>query len=75
MGMDVHGLNPKIKEGSVKPEEIDWGKATKEEKDKFIEAKNKYQEENVGVSTIVFVILPAGFIVSENEVVKDCGLS
>ena len=48
MGMDVHGLNPKIKEGSVKPEEIDWGKATKEEKDKFIEAKNKYEDENVG---------------------------
>ena len=39
MGMDVYGLNPKIKEGSVKPKEIDWIKATQEEKDKFIEAK------------------------------------
>ena len=46
--MDVYGLNPKIKEGSVKPEELDWGKATQEEKDKFIEAKNKYEDENVG---------------------------
>ena len=49
MGMDVFGLNPKIKEGSVKPEEIDWGKATQEEKDKYIEAKSKYEDENVGV--------------------------
>ena len=48
MGMDVYGLNPKIKEGSVKPEEIDWFKATQEEKDNFIKAKDKYEDENVG---------------------------
>ena len=47
--MDVYGCNPKIKEGSVPPEEIDWATSTDEEKNKYIEAKNKYEEENVGV--------------------------
>ena len=47
--MDVHGLNPKIKEGSIKPKEIDWSKSTDEEKDKYIKAKNKYEDDNVGV--------------------------
>ena len=47
--MDVYGLNPKIKEGSVPPKEIDWGKSTDEEKDKYIKAKNKYEDDNVGV--------------------------
>ena len=47
--MDVYGCNPKIKEGSILPKEIDWGKSTDEEKDKYIKAKNKYEEENVGV--------------------------
>ena len=47
--MDVYGLNPKIKEGSIKPKEIDFGKATEEEKDKYIEAQNKYEDDNVGV--------------------------
>ena len=47
--MDVYGLNPKIKEGSVKPKDIDFGKATKEEREKYWEKQNKYQEENVGV--------------------------
>ena len=47
--MDVYGLNPKIKEDSVKPKDIDFGKATKEEREKYWEKQNKYQEENVGV--------------------------
>ena len=47
--MDVYGLNPKIKEGSVKPKEIDFGKATDEEKKKYWDLENKYQEANVGV--------------------------
>ena len=49
MGMDVHGLNPKIKEGSVKPEDVDLVKATEEERNKYFEAKSKYEDENVGV--------------------------
>ena len=32
MGMDVYGLNPKIKEGSVTPKQIDFGKATQKER-------------------------------------------
>ena len=47
--MDVYGLNPKIKEGSVKPAEIDFQKATEEERKKYWEAENKYLEANVGV--------------------------
>ena len=49
MGMDVYGLNPKIKEGSIKPKRIAFGKATEEERDKYWKAENKYQRENVGV--------------------------
>ena len=44
MGMDVYGLNPKIKEGSIKPKRIDFGKATEEERDKYWKAENKYQK-------------------------------
>ena len=47
--MDVYGLNPKIKEGSVKPKEIDFGKATDQEKETYWDLENKYQEANVGV--------------------------
>ena len=48
MGFDVYGLNPEIQEGSVKPE-IDWeAKPTKEEQKAYFEAKEKYEEENVG---------------------------
>ena len=47
--MDVYGLNPKIKEGSVKPKEIDFGKATDKEKETYWDLENKYQKENTGV--------------------------
>ena len=48
MGFDVYGLNPTIKEGSVKPK-IDWeAKPTEEEKKAYFEAKDKYEDENVG---------------------------
>ena len=47
--MDVYGLNPKIKEGSVKPKEIDFGKATDQEKETYWDLENKYQKENTGV--------------------------
>ena len=32
MGFDLHGENPIIKEGTVRPEEIDWDTATDKEK-------------------------------------------
>ena len=48
MGFDVYGLNPKIKEGSVRPT-IDWeAKPTKEEQKAYFEAQDKYEDENVG---------------------------
>tara|TARA_A100000172_G_scaffold78892_1_gene65037 strand:- start:128 stop:730 length:603 start_codon:yes stop_codon:yes gene_type:complete len=49
MGFDIYGLNPKVKEGSVKPT-IKWDDAetTQEEKEAYIEAKRKYEDENVG---------------------------
>ena len=54
MGMDVYGLNPKIKKGSVKPKELNWGTMNKigtdrKELDKYFEQKSKYEEENKGV--------------------------
>jgi hypothetical protein len=47
MGMDVYGLNPKIKEGSVKPK-IDWNTATEKEKDDYFKQMDKFEEENKG---------------------------
>lgn len=48
MGFDVYGLNPTIKEGSVKPT-IDWeANPSEEEKKAYFEAQEKYEEENVG---------------------------
>ena len=46
MGMDVYGINPKIK--SEKPE-INWDTATDEQKDKYFEASEKWEAENPGV--------------------------
>ena len=46
MGMDVYGINPKIK--SEKPE-INWDTATDEQKDKYFEASDKWEAENPGV--------------------------
>ena len=49
MGFDVYGIKPI--ENTVKPEILkkDWYKLEKqEEKDKYFEAKNKYEEENPG---------------------------
>ena len=34
MGFDLHGENPTIKEGTVRPEEIDWDTATDKDKEK-----------------------------------------
>jgi len=48
MGFDVYGLNPTIKEGSIKPEMVWETKPTEEEKKAYFEAKDKYEEENPG---------------------------
>ena len=48
MGFDIYGLNPEIKEGSVRPKEIDYEIATEEERKAYWEAKEKFQDENVG---------------------------
>jgi|TARA_R110002012_G_C11474586_1_gene594341 hypothetical protein len=49
MGFDIYGLNPKVKEGSVKPT-INWDDAetTQEEKEAYLKALDKYEDENVG---------------------------
>jgi len=54
MGMDVYGLNPKIKKGSVKPKELNWANFNKigqdkKELDKYFEEKSKYEEINKGI--------------------------
>jgi hypothetical protein len=54
MGMDVYGLNPKIKKGSVKPKKLNWANFNKigqdrKEIDKYFEEKSKFEEINKGV--------------------------
>ena len=45
MGMDVYGLNPKLK--SEKPK-LDWNSASEKERDDYFEQMNKFEEENKG---------------------------
>jgi len=50
MGMDVYGINPKIKEHSIKPDEPDsWWNCTTEEKESYFEADREYRSENPGI--------------------------
>ena len=48
MGFDLHGENPIIKEGTVRPEEIDWDTATDKEKEKYWDLQNKFRDANPG---------------------------
>jgi len=48
MGFDLHGENPTVKEGTVKPKEINWDTATQEEKEKYWEAQDDFREANPG---------------------------
>ena len=48
MGFDLHGENPTVKEGTVKPKEINWDTATQEEKEAYWEAQDKFREANPG---------------------------
>ena len=47
MGMDITGNNPKIR--GEKPADIDWWNVSQEERDAYMEAKNKFEAENPGV--------------------------
>jgi len=49
MGFDLYGLNPKIKEGTVKPKDIDWKNATAEERDEHFKAVDEFESINKGV--------------------------
>ena len=49
MGFDLYGVNPKIKEGTKKPKEIDYRTATEEEKDEYFKAVDDYENQNKGV--------------------------
>jgi hypothetical protein len=49
MGFDLYGQNPKIKEGTKKPKEIDYRNATEEEKDEYFKAVDDYENQNKGV--------------------------
>lgn len=51
MGFDLYGQNPKIKEGTVKPETPrldDWDKFTEEEKQEYFSNMEKFENENKG---------------------------
>jgi len=49
MGFDLYGVNPKIKEGTEKPKDIDWKNATEKERDEHFEAVNEFESINKGV--------------------------
>jgi hypothetical protein len=49
MGFDLYGQNPKIKEGTKKPKEIDYRNATEEERDEYFKAVDDYENTNKGV--------------------------
>jgi len=48
MGFDLYGERPTIKEGTVKPKEINWDTATQNEKEIYWEAQDKFRAENPG---------------------------
>jgi len=73
MGFDLYGLNPKIKEGSVKPS-IDWETATEKDKEDYYEAKDKFENDNKGYyfRLNVWWWRPlANFIIEETKCVED----
>jgi len=49
MGFDLYGQNPKIKEGTNKPKDIDWRTTTEKERDEYFEAVNEFESINKGV--------------------------
>lgn len=49
MGFDLYGVNPKIKEGTEKPKDIDWRNTTEKERDEHFEAVEKFESVNKGV--------------------------
>lgn len=49
MGFDLYGLNPKIKEGTLKPERPDWNNCTAEETETYFQTKEIFESENKGV--------------------------
>jgi hypothetical protein len=48
MGFDLYGINPKIKEGTVKPTRPDWNNCTDAERDEYFEELSKFESENKG---------------------------
>ena len=48
MGFDLHGENPTIKEGTVRPEEIDWDTATDKDKEKYWDLQREFRANNPG---------------------------
>jgi len=49
MGFDLYGVNPKIKEGTTKPKDIDWRNSTEEERDEHFKAVDEFESINKGV--------------------------
>ena len=43
MGFDLYGERPTVKEGTVKPKEINWDTATQEEKEIYWEAQDNLE--------------------------------
>lgn len=48
MGFDLYGINPKIKEGTVKPTRPDWTNCSEAERDEYFDELSKFENENKG---------------------------
>ena len=49
MGMDVYGIDPKLKPGSKKPDMPDFKDLSNEERDMYFDAVYEYETNNPGV--------------------------
>jgi hypothetical protein len=45
MGMDIYGLNPRVKENSKKPKQVDLSDTTRQEANNYFEELHKFQDE------------------------------
>ena len=74
MGFDLYGLNPKIKEGSVKPERPNWNTATETEKDEYYSALDSFEAQNKGVyfrNNVWWWRPLAQYVIEQTKVITD----
>ena len=74
MGFDLYGLNPKIKEGTIKPERPDWNNCTAEENETYFQTKEIFESENKGVyfrNNVWWWRPLASYVIEHTKVITD----